>query len=95
MTWKACERAIAKRFNGKRIGNSGSNTADVVAKGVSIEVKMRRVLPKWIVDAVEQACRNAIPGTMPFVVLHQTGDRHDDDIVCMRLSDFEDWHGKE
>ncbi|MBC7224758.1 MAG: hypothetical protein H5T59_10880 [Anaerolineae bacterium] len=42
---------------------------------------------------VAQAVRNAAPGTLPLVVLHQVGDRHDDDLVVLRPRDFCDWFG--
>jgi len=92
-TWKANERAIARRLGGQRVGNRGSNTEDVAHPWLSIEVKSRRVLPAWLVAAVAQARRNASAGRLPLVVLHQVGRRHDDDLVLLTLADFEAWFG--
>lgn len=89
-TWKSVERAIAKRLNGKRLGATGKATADVVNDWLSVEVKHRRVLPDWLKDALGQAA-NGAEGRLPIVVLHESGQRHADDLVLMRLADFEDW----
>jgi hypothetical protein len=35
----------------------------------------------------------ASDGQLPVVVLHQKHKRHDDDLVLLRLSDFEAWFG--
>ena len=56
-------------------------------------MKTRRKLPQWLRAAVEQAQRNADDGGVPLVVLHETGRRHDNDVVLMRLADFERWFG--
>ena len=93
MSWKDLERVAARRLNGKRTGNLGVAAADVVSDRLSIECKSRESLPKWLTGAVEQAVRNIEDGRVPVVVLHQKHRRHDDDLVMMRLSDFERWTG--
>lgn len=85
---KALEVAVAKRLGGARVGLTGKATADVVAGQVAVECKERKDLPGWLVDAVEQAEHNAGAGMIPVVVLHRLGDRHDNDLVVMRLGDF-------
>lgn len=92
-TWKANERAIAKRLGGQRVGNRGSNTEDVAHRWLSIEVKSRRALPAWLLEAVAQARRNSPPSRLPVVVLHQVGQRHANDLVVLTLGDFEEWFG--
>jgi len=87
-TWKAVERAIAKRLGGERVGPSGKSTADVITPTLAVEVKMRRRLPAWLTDAMAQAAA-ASDGRLPILVLHQKGQRHDGDLVILRLSDFE------
>jgi len=91
-TWKAVERCIAARLGGKRVGCTGLATADVVNDWLTIEVKSRKALPAWLLDAVNQAAQ-ASDGRLPIVVLHQVGKHHNNDIVAMRLSDFEQWFG--
>ena len=66
---------------------------DIDAGHLSIEVKHRDKLPKWIKDAVVQAIRNAGVSQLPIVILHESGQRHDNDIVMMRLKDYEEWYG--
>ena len=92
-TWKASERAIAKRLGGERVGNRGCNTEDVAHDWLSVEVKTRKSLPAWLRDAMAQAERNAPAGRLPMVVLHQVGQRHDKDLVVLSLGDFETWFG--
>jgi hypothetical protein len=93
MSWKQTERAIAKRLNGKRIGATGKATADVVSDWLSIEVKHRKRLPEWLKTALDQA-RAGAGERLPVVVLHEAGQRHADDLVVLRLADFQDWFGE-
>ncbi len=94
-TWKAVERAIAARMNGKRTSNQGLGSAvpDVETPTYAVEVKERQQLPGWLLSAVTQARRNARGGRTPIVVLHQLGARHDDDLVVVRLVDFQELWG--
>jgi hypothetical protein len=52
-------------------------------------VKTRRRLPAWLLSALAQAVRAARAGQVAVVVLHQTGRRHADDLVLLRLGDLE------
>lgn len=87
--WKDHERAIAKRLGGKRSGPQGQACADVVHPVLSIECKERKSLPLWLMHAMGQAEDAASGGKLPAVVLHQLGRRHDEDLVVVRLKDFE------
>ena len=97
-TWKDVERAIAKRLGGERISNkglglhdvkTGAATTDVEAGLFSVEVKHRKALPKWILDALQQTSDNAKDGRIPIVLLHQARMHHDKDTIMLRLQDFE------
>ena len=88
-SFKATERQIAKRLGGERHGHLGG--ADVVADWLSVECKHRKMLHKWLKDALEQAKGNADGDQLALVVLHEHGARHDDDIVLLSLRDFEKW----
>jgi hypothetical protein len=90
--WKQTERSIARRLGGQRVGNRGRTGPDVLTPWACIEVKTRRRLPTWLKEAVHQAVAGAV-GRLPLVVLHQAGTRHDQDLVVLRLQDFEDWYG--
>ena len=87
--WKQTERAIAKRLGGERVGPSGKSTADVLTPTLAVEVKTRKALPRWLLDAMAQATAAAGDGRLPILVLHQVGQRHDGDLVVLRLADFE------
>ncbi len=93
-TWKATERAVAARLGGVRTGHTGRNSPDVVSDWLCVEVKCRKRLPDWLLDAVAQARANTWGDRLPLVVLHQTGTRHDQDLVVLTLRDFEDWWGR-
>jgi len=86
--WKEHERRTARRLSGTRTGNRGTATADVEAGAWSVECKSRKELPGWLLDAMAQAKRNAQPGQTGIVVLHQVGQRSDNDIICIRLADW-------
>lgn len=92
-TWKKTERTIAKRLGGKRLPINGrGDQPDIVTSWLAIEVKHRTALPSWLKDAVQQAVAGA-GRKLPLVVLHELGRRHAEDIVCLRLKDFEAWFG--
>jgi len=91
--WKQTERVIARRLNATRQGATGRTGADVVNDWLAVEVKHRRRLPQWLKDALAQA-RSGAGDRLPIVVLHEAGQRHSDDLVVLRLADFEDWFGE-
>ena len=71
-TWKAVEREIARRLGGQRMGCTGQATADVITPSLAIEVKTRRRLPSWLLDAIEQAVAAASEGALPELILFKT-----------------------
>ena len=94
---KRTERAIARRIGGRRVPVSGrarGDAPDVQHEIYFIEVKHRHMLPTWLRSAMAQACAAQRDGQVPVVVLHETGSRHEDDLVVLRLCDFEQWHGR-
>jgi hypothetical protein len=92
-TWKTHERECAKRLGGKRVGPSGTSTADVVNEYLSVECKMRTSLPAWLKAAMQQSVDASATSQLPIVILHELGQRHDGDLVMLRLKDFEDHMG--
>jgi len=87
---KRTEAAIAKTLGGKRLGILGKD--DVQAGPFSIEVKDR---VKFVgTTFMEQAVRNCPEGKTPLVIVHTTGQRHDGDLVMMRMKDWQDWYGQ-
>jgi hypothetical protein len=94
--WKKTERMIAARLGGRRVPITGRQRGDVpdIAHDVySIEVKSRKTLPTWLREAVAQAVAAQRGTQLPVAILHQRGTRHDDDLVVLRLADFEGWCG--
>lgn len=60
---------------------------------LAIECKERKVIPQWLLHALDQAQMCAKRTQLPIAILHQLNSRHDDDIVCVRLKDWEQWYG--
>lgn len=63
-SWKTCERRIAAELGGSRIPVSGrdrGDAPDVDHPSLSIEVKSRKKLPAWLLDAIAQAEAAASP----------------------------------
>jgi len=89
------EKALADRWGGERQGLKGRASADVVKKWLVVEAKERQSLPKWIKDAMVQAEGAVVrgEGELGVVQLHELNGRHKNDLIVMRLKDFEDWFG--
>jgi hypothetical protein len=87
---KRAEREVAKRVGGKRIGVLCGE--DIEHAVFSFEVKSRQtfVASSWMLQAV----RNCPAGKCPAVVVHVHGKRHDDDMVILKMRDFEAWMGE-
>jgi len=97
-TWKSTERAVAAQLGGQRVpitGRQRGDVPDVQHDWLAVEVKHRKALPAWLHDAMAQAVAAQRDGQLPVVVLHEAGQQHDDDIVCVRLRDFVEWFGGE
>jgi len=92
--WKRTERAIARRLNATRQGAVGRRGPDVTTSWLALEIKHRRRLPQWLKDALAQAKSGADEQRLAIVVLHESGQRHADDLVVLRLGDFQDWFGE-
>ena len=89
--WKQAERRVAEFLGGRRVpvtGRQRGATPDVEHRVLSIEVKNRRSLPAWLLDALSQAQAASTDGKLPVAVLHQDGRRYADALVVVRLSDF-------
>lgn len=87
---KRTEQAIAKRLGGRRVGTMGGE--DVFTSDFSIECKSRAAFAGE--KFMQQAERNAPKGMTPLVVVHIHGRGHSNDLVMMRLKDWELWMGE-
>jgi hypothetical protein len=88
---KALERYVAKDLGGRRVGILGQE--DVSAHGFSIECKERNALPRFLVDCMNQAERNA-RGDVAVVVLHELQSDHGLDYVILRYKHFREILGR-
>lgn len=90
-SWKACERKIAEILGGVRVpitGRQRGTTPDVEHPVLSIEVKSRKTLPAWLLDAMEQAQAASENGRLPVAVLHQDRQQYADSLCVLRLEDL-------
>ena len=86
---KSYEKRLSERFKGYRQGLYGGE--DVATEIFSIEAKTRK---KFVGQQfMDQAVANCTKGKVPLVVVHVVGQRMPNDLVMMRLGDFEDWYG--
>jgi hypothetical protein len=68
--WKRHERLIARALGGERLPNIGRRAPDVLSPSWAIEVKTRRSLPRWLLEAIAQAEEGArATGRLPLLVL--------------------------
>lgn len=94
--WKATERNTAAALGGQRVPITGRQRGDVpdVAHPLwAIEVKHRKQLPAWLHDALAQARAAARGDQVPIAILHQHGQRGDNDYVVLRRKDFVELYG--
>jgi len=94
--WKASERAIAGRIGGERVpitGRQRGSVPDVKHQWLSVECKCRQLIPMWLKEALAQAHAAVRGEQLPVAILHEAGQRHDDDIVCVKLAEFVEWFG--
>ena len=82
---KRNEKALADRLGGKRVGILGKE--DIMHGEYSIEVKS--FVRYAGVKIMEQAERNAPAGKIPLAIVHIKGQRRDNDLVIMRLKEWE------
>lgn len=83
------EKRLTDRFKGYRQGLYGGE--DVATEIFSIEAKTRK---KFVgKQFMEQAVANCSKDKTPLVVVHVVGQRMANDLVMLRLGDFEDWYG--
>ena len=88
---KTTERDIAKRLGGKRVGIFGGE--DITGVGDwSIEVKNR--VKSTVHNFMRQAVRNCPAGKVPLVIVHEHQGNHGDDLVCIKLRDWENYMGE-
>jgi len=89
--WKATERRVGALLGGRRVpvtGRQRGSAPDVEHVDYSIEVKHRAKLPRWILEAMDQANKAASGAQLPIVVLHQSGDRFAEALVVIKLENF-------
>jgi hypothetical protein len=94
--WKATERMIAQILGGERVpitGRQRGDVPDIKHSWLSLEVKHREAIPGWIIEGMEQAEAASKNGMLPALVIHQKGDRHTSDLICVRMGDFVEWFG--
>lgn len=101
---KTVERERRRLLGLERDVHLGEAGADGRGEWLIVEVKCRKMLPRWILDGYMQALSRALilaqenpedPPRLAIEIVHQKGDHWKHDLVVMRLGDFVDWFGNE
>ena len=90
-TWKNVERKVALYFGGERVpitGRQRGSAPDVLHPDLSIEVKHRKALPDWILEAMEQAEMSRTNGQIAVAILHPKGGTIAESLTVLRCSDM-------
>jgi hypothetical protein len=104
LAWKAIEKRIANWLSQGPIKATrqskifmGEAVEDISWGPMSVEVKSRGVVPKYIDQWLEQATTNA-GGKIPVVLWHRDGMHEGKQFAILKASDFkfivEEWKGK-
>ena len=88
--WKRHERRVAAKLGGTRLGATGKANADVISDKLAVECKSRKKLPNWLHGAMQQAVNAATGEQIPIAILHEVGKHSRNDIVCLRMADFQE-----
>ena len=86
---KRNEKALADRLEGKRLGILGFDDVQVEVNGIQFSIEAKSFVRYAGVKILEQAERNAPEGKIPLAIVHIKGQRRDNDLVIMRLSEWE------
>jgi len=88
---KRFEKQVAKSMGGERIGIFGGTDIHVRdGQGnskFSIEAKTRMKFSGQVF--MDQAIRNALPDSIPIVIVHINGKYHKNDLVILRMQDWQ------
>lgn len=90
--WKRVERKAARVLGCKRIPVGSLGKPDIESTFICGEVKSRKNLPQWQVEALRSARHKAKTGQFPLVVLWQHGEN--DGILLCSVRDFASWFVK-
>jgi len=89
--WKRQERRVAQLLNARRNPHDGSGSPDVESEWLVAEVKDRKKLPKWLLEALDQARAKAERTRLGLVVL--TSSSTPQVLVVLHVDDFREWYG--
>lgn len=94
-TWQRHETAVARALGTERAAHWPGPTggADVRTAWLVAECKSWARLPARVVAALEQAERSATSEQLAIAVLHEVGQRREDNLCVMRWGDFLEWFG--
>lgn len=87
--WKRQERRVARLLNARRNPHDGSGGPDVENTWLVAEVKDRKKLPEWLLEALDQARTKAERTRLGVVVL--TSSSTPQVLVVLHVDDFREW----
>lgn len=86
---KATERALARRLKCRCVGLLGREDLEHPLFSIEVKSRMRFTGERFM----QQAIQSCPEGKTPLVIVHLNGRHHGNDLVIMRLKDFEDYLG--
>jgi len=89
--WRRAEEKIAKMFGGKRIKHDGVEGADVDSDWATVQVKYRKKLPEWIVNAVRNAQDYSTADKLPCAALVEANTGKT--LIIIDAANFDLWFG--
>jgi hypothetical protein len=91
--WKKNERGTAKYIGGERVpitGRQRGDVPDIKHKWLAPECKLRKTIPGWILEGMEQAKAASRGHQLPVLIIRQSGQSIEDSLICMPLKEFRD-----
>ena len=103
-SWKSYEWRQARRWGSVREGPIGKTGADFLTPLFAVQCKLRRDIPAWLLDAVQNAVDAALKHQqekdsddrvygIAMVKKNSTRMKDDNSLIIMRLLDFEELVG--
>jgi len=87
---KAVQKKVVESFGGVNIGTLGGEDGWHPIWSIEVKAYKKFVGTKFM----EQCVKNCKPGKTPLLVVHTTGQRHEEDLVIMKRKDWDYWFGK-
>jgi hypothetical protein len=87
---KAVQKKVVESLGGKNVGTLGSEDGEHPIWSIEVKSCKKFSGKKYM----NQCIKNCKEGKTPLLIVHVTGEHHNNDLVIMRRSDWDDWFGR-